>query len=144
MRKNFWNNILFGIGILGILFQSLILILVYKKNGGTTGGDLFTLALPFLVSLIIGVYVLVSKKENTNRKLNFAAITVSIFGCFLPYWMEKTGILVQYERWLRNEQSVNTEDLGLRLLGFIGVELLVILAILFGKSEEPNFKSGLR
>lgn len=144
MIKNFWNIILIGLCIGDVLLQTFILIYVYRKNGGTTGGYPFALALPFAVSLIVGLYILFTKQKTSSQNLNLAVVIINSFGFLLSYWLERTGILVQYERWLHNEQIIDTENLGLRLLGFAGLEVLTIIGIVVGKYQWFNIKGKLK
>lgn len=144
MTKNFWNKVLIGLGIIVVFLQTLILAYIYKKNGGTTGGDPVTPIFPFAISLIIALFIFLKEYKISNRTLNLTVITVSIFGCLLPYWLERIGILVQYERWLHNERFINTENLGMRLMCFVGVELFVVIGIVATKYYWFNSKSKLK
>lgn len=144
MIKNFSHKILIGLGIIAVLLQTFILLYIYKKDGGTTGGDPVTPVIPFVVSLIVSLFIFIRENKILSRSLNLAVITVSMFGCLLPYWLERTGILVQYERWLQNESPINTENLGIRLLSFAGVELFAVVLILIGNRQWFNRKSKLR
>ena len=143
MIKNLLNKILVGLGVV-VLLQIFILVYIYEKNGGTTGGDPVTPVFPFAVSLVISLFIFIRKSKIFTRTLSLTVIIVSIFGCLLPYWLERTGILVQYERWLQNESTINTENLGVRLLYFAGVELFVVIVILISKHQWFNGKSKLQ
>lgn len=144
MIGNFRNKILVGLGIIVVLLQTFILVYIYKKNGGTTGGDPVTPVFPFAISLVISFFIFIKESKSFNRTLSLAVITVSVFGCLLPYWLERTGILVQYERALQNESPINTENLGIRLLSFAGVELFVVIVILISKRQWFNGESKLQ
>ena len=144
MKKDIWNKVLTGLGIIATLSQTFILVHIYNKNGGTTGGDPVTPIFPFAISLVISLFIFVKKYKTSSRTLNLAVITISVFGCVLPYWLERTGILVQYERWLQNEQFINTENLGIRLLCFAGVELLVVIGVVISNHYWFNNKSELK
>ncbi|MCD9189044.1 MAG: hypothetical protein LUM44_21685 [Pyrinomonadaceae bacterium] len=129
MTKTIWNKLLAGLGIAVVSAQIFLLAYIYKKNGGTTGADPVTPTLPFIISLIISLFIFVRKGKITNPILNLTVIIVSLFGCLLPYWLERTGILVQYDRWLNNERFINIENLELRFSGFVAVELLVCIGV---------------
>lgn len=144
MFKNLWNKILVGLGIVVVLLQTFILAYIYKKNGGTTGSAPVTPIFPFAVSLAISLFIFIRESKIFSRTLSLAVISVSIFGCLLPYWLERTGILVQYERLLQNESPTNTENLGIRLLSFVGVELFVVILILVIKRQWLDGKSELQ
>lgn len=145
MTKNIWDRVLIGLGIVVVFLQMIILAYIYKKNGGTTGSDPVTPIFPFAISLVTALFIFVKKYKISNRELSLVVIIISIFGCLLPYWLEKAGILVNYERWLRNEQFTNTEDLGIRLLSFAGVELLTVIGLIIAsKYKYFKIKSKLR
>ena len=143
MIKNLWSRILVGLGIIVVLLQAFILVYIYKKNGGTTGGDPVTPVFPFAISLVVSLFIFIKESKIFSRTLSLAVIILSMFGCLLPYWLERTGILVQYERWLQNESPINTENLGIRLLSFAGIELFVVIVILISKRQWFDGKSKL-
>jgi hypothetical protein len=143
MRKNYWNSILWAALLVGSFLQIIVLLAMYRKNGGTTGGEPYILIVPFAPLLLLGLYTLVWRRGAANRILSFVVIIVGIFGCVLPYWLERTGSLVQYDRWLRNNQSPNAENLGLSLLLFAGAELLVIIGMLFWESRKVAAKGEI-
>ncbi len=128
---------------MGSLLQIIVLLAVYRKNGGTTGGEPYILIAPFALPLLLGLYTRIWRREFANRVLGSVVIIVGIFGCVLPYWLERTGSLVQYERWLRNNQSPNAENLVLCLLLFAGAELLVIIGMLFWESRRVAAKGAI-
>jgi len=138
MRNGYWNGFLRLIAVAGTCVQITILIAVFQKHGGTTGAEPYTLLIPFGFILLLGLYAYFRKPDFANRSLTKLAIVVGIFGCILPYWLERTGSLVQYERWLRNNQGPNAENLGLSLLLFAGAESLVAITALLWKRRRVS------
>jgi hypothetical protein len=143
MRKNFWNLILWVAFFAGSLLQIMILLAVYKKDGGTTGGEPYILVIPFAALLFLGLYARMRRKGVSSRVLSSVVIILGVFGCAFPYWLERTGSLVQYERWLRNNQSPNAENLGLCLLLFAGAEMLVLIGLLLWEGRKIAAESEI-
>lgn len=135
MRKHYWHRVLWAAFLAGSGLQVAVLLTVYEKGGGTTGAEPFMIAVPFVFSFILGLYARVRKRDTTTRILSSVVIVVSLFGCLLPYWLERTGSLVQYDRWLLNNQSPNTESPGLHLILFGGALLLAMLITVLLESK---------
>jgi hypothetical protein len=79
MIKNLWNKILVGLGIVVVLLQIFILGYIYKKNGGTTGGDPVTPVFPFAVSLVISLFIFIRESKIFSRTLSLAVYLVVCF-----------------------------------------------------------------
>jgi hypothetical protein len=126
MSRNYWKFILMSAFVAGSLLQIIVLLAVYEKGGGTSGADPYFLVIPFAVLLLLGLYARSRRYNVSNYVLAAVVIVVGLFGCVLPFWLEQTGCLVQYDRWLRNNQFPNTENLLTYLLGFIGVEVFIL------------------
>jgi peptidoglycan/LPS O-acetylase OafA/YrhL len=136
MRKNKWNLMLWAAFLVGSFLQILILLAVYKKGGGTTGGEPYEIVLPYALLFLLGMYAHVWRRNDSNRILSCIVIITGLFGCVLPYWLERTGSLVQYERWLHNNQSPNAENLGFSLVLFACAEVLALVGMLFWKGRK--------
>lgn len=100
MKRGIWT-ILLSVGLASsIVLQSLILIYVFVKGGGTTGSDPVTPLFPFAVLLVVAIYCLLFKSNNVNKSLSLVALISALFGLALPFWLEFTGSLLPYNRLL--------------------------------------------
>ena len=98
MQFNPWSIFVFiGFALSGLL-QVLILVAVFVKGGGTTGADPVVPTFPFMILVLITAAVSIWKRNSVPKVIYASALISGIFGSLLPYWLERTGALVNYER----------------------------------------------
>ena len=90
--------LLLGAGtLLSSLLQIALLIAVYLKGGGTTGAWPVVPIFPFVTLALIAAVVAFWKRAIVKRTYWIMAATSGLFGSLLPFWLELTGALVEYE-----------------------------------------------
>ncbi|MBK8465989.1 MAG: hypothetical protein IPL32_09170 [Chloracidobacterium sp.] len=127
MKRNFWTIILVIGFVLSSAIQILILFAVYIKGGGTTGADPVTPILPFLMLALAATYVSIWQQFAVRKFLYVSALISGVFGSILPFWLEFSGSLVQYDRALLHESRLLDKEyliLPLSIFGFVQIGAL--------------------
>jgi len=143
MKFNYWNFIVIvGLGS-SCALQTAILTAVYVKGGGTTGTDPVTPILPFMILVIAAVIASIWKRTSVRKVWYVSALISGIFGTVLPFWLEFTGSLVQYERAIFQGSPILTRDLlAIPLTVFACTEIATLAAGWYVSTRKPSLKSS--
>jgi len=89
-----------------------VLYYTLQNRSGHTGFPLHYLYYFYVIIFFIGFLplVLLIKKNRMLIKVSVLAITSSIFGLFLPVYLEKFELLMEYEKWLKNGFGEQTDS----------------------------------
>ena len=117
----------------GAFVQLLILLAVAVKGGATTGGEPFEIIPAFGGLALMGGLLHLWRRGNVyEQTAGKAMIVAGVFGVCLPPYLEFTGSLMDYERWLKSNMP-KARFLYLYLAGFAVALLLGVRLALNGK-----------
>jgi hypothetical protein len=91
------------LGTIAALFLGLAAIAL--KGGGTTA-RIHEIAFLFVPSAVVGL-VLLFATEGSIRRLALLSLVASAAGIALPFYLQATGALADYEKVMQNEQSIS-------------------------------------
>ena len=128
-------GVLLAIG--GAFVQWFILLAVAVKGGGTTGGDPQKIIPAFGgLALAGGLLRLWRRGNGYEQSGGKAMIVVGVFGVCLPLFLEFTGSLMNYERWLESNMP-KARFLYLYLAGFA---IALLLGLRFALHSRFNVR----
>jgi hypothetical protein len=119
-----------------LAMQAFLLIYVWQKDVVHTGIALYTIAIPFVVLLMLAV--MMSLRARTEKRDYLLLLVSTLFGCSLPVLFSSSAQLLNYGSWIRAGMPVK-QDAPLLLVGFLLLEIAIILGLrLYLKRIERN------
>jgi hypothetical protein len=107
-----------------LAMQAFLLIYVWQKDVVHTGIALYTIAIPFVVLLILAV--MMSLRSRTEKRDYVLLLVSTLFGCSLPVLFSGSAQLLNHNTWIRAGMPAK-QDAPLLFLGFFLIEIALIL-----------------
>jgi hypothetical protein len=114
--------------------QAFLLIYVWQKDVVHTGIELYQIALPFIVLLILAI--MMSLRARSEKRDYLLLLVSTLFGCSLPAFFTSSSQLLNYGVWIRAGMP-EKQDAPLLFIGFFLIQIALILVMrLYLKRKE--------